>query len=60
MGNSLVQNCQRGTIFLTFIATTFFLVMSIINMSKKRIDPIEGDEEGGERYKEGEGEAKGT
>ena len=54
MGNSVAQNCQRGTIFLTFIALTFFVVLSIVSLCKNRIDPVEDDEEevGGEKYKE--------
>ena len=54
MGNSATQNCQRGTIFLTFVAFTFFVVLSIVSLCKNRIDPVEEDEEdvGGDKYKE--------
>jgi hypothetical protein len=43
MGNSLAQNCQRGTLFLTFLVFTVFAVLNIINVVKKRIDPIGED-----------------
>jgi hypothetical protein len=46
MGNSVTQNCQRGTIFITFIIVVFFCVINIIALVKKRIDPIEGEAEG--------------
>ena len=58
MGNSVTQNCQRGTIFFTFLAFTVFTVISIINLVKNRIDPVDGEEsdEPGDKYKEGEGD----
>ena len=59
MGNSLTQNCQRGTIFLTFLSFTIFFIISVVNLCKNRIDPVEDDEEeGGDKYKE-EGKAEG-
>lgn len=40
MGNSQSQNCQRGTIFLTFATVLFLCIVNIIALVKKRIDPI--------------------
>ena len=40
MGNSVTQNCQRGTIFFAFLAFTVFTIISIINLVKNRIDPV--------------------
>ena len=44
MANTEIQNGQRGTIFLTFLAVLFFCILNIINCVKKRIDPIYGGE----------------
>jgi hypothetical protein len=50
MANTIVQNCQRGIIFLTFLTVLFFFILKTIALIKKRIDPLE---EGGaaEPYK---------
>jgi hypothetical protein len=40
MANTEIQNGQRGTIFLTFLAVLFFCILNIINCVKKRIDTV--------------------
>jgi hypothetical protein len=52
MASTQGQNCQRGTVFLCFLIVLFFLVIVIMKMVKKLLDPLE--EEAG-KYKEGEG-----
>lgn len=51
MGSSETQNCQRGTIFMTFLVLVFFCVVHIMSLIKKRIDPLDEDADG-EKYKE--------
>lgn len=53
MANTIVQNCQRGIIFLTFLTLLLYFVITVISLIKKRIDTL--DESGGEsKYQEGE------
>ena len=61
MGNSVTQNSQRGLIFFAFLSFTIFFVISVVNLVKNRLDPVQDDEEGGEAYKdEGKGPDKPT
>ena len=46
MASTQGQNCQRGTIFLCFLIVLLFLIVVIMKMIKKLIDPI-----GEEKYK---------
>jgi len=45
MASTIIQNCQRGTVFICFLAALFFFIMNTISLIKKRLDPIneEGD-----------------
>jgi hypothetical protein len=52
MASTIIQNCQRGTIFMTFLAVLFFLILNIVNLIKKRIDPVL--DENGNVYRERE------
>lgn len=58
MAGSETQNCQRGTIFMTFLVVIIFCIANVVSLVKKRIDPQEEDPDG-EKYKEGkDGEPK--
>lgn len=46
MASTQGQNCQRGTIFLCFLIVLLFLIVVIMKMIKKLVDPI-----GEEKYK---------
>jgi hypothetical protein len=53
MANTIVQNCQRGIIFITFLIVLVSFIFTVISLIKKRIDSIDYDQEGaegGERY----------
>jgi hypothetical protein len=39
MANSQGQNCQRGVVFLCFLIVLAFLIIVIIKLVKKLIDP---------------------
>lgn len=43
MANTEAQNCQRGTVFLCFLSILFFLLIVIVKLVKKLIDPNAGD-----------------
>ena len=49
MASTQGQNCQRGTIFLCFLVVLLFLVVVIMTMVKKLIDPA--GEDGADKYK---------
>ena len=49
MASTQGQNCQRGTIFLCFLIVILFLIVAIIKIVKKLIDPMA--EEGADKYK---------
>jgi hypothetical protein len=50
MASSQGQNCQRGVVFLCFLTVLFFLIIVILKLIKKLIDPQPED---GDAYKEG-------
>lgn len=57
MANTVVQNCQRGIIFVTFLLILFYFIITVISLIKKLLDNSEGEVEGqaGEsKYKEGQ------
>jgi hypothetical protein len=53
MANTIVQNCQRGIIFITFLLILLYFIITAISLIKKLID-ANGDESGEQHYKEGE------
>jgi hypothetical protein len=53
MANTMVQNCQRGIIFVTFFFSFLFFIFSVISLVKKLIDPKEVESSGQYNYQEG-------
>jgi hypothetical protein len=49
MANTVVQNCQRGIFFITFLAVLVYFSMITISLIKKLIDPVE-ETEGDAKY----------
>lgn len=43
MANTILQNSQRGVIFLTWMIITTFFVFIVIRIAKKLIDTVEED-----------------
>jgi hypothetical protein len=54
MANTILQNCQRGIIFITFLIVLFGFILTVISLIKKRIDSSDEDKRegsaGGEKY----------
>lgn len=53
MANTIVQNCQRGIIFITFLITVLFFIVTVISLIKKLIDSNVEEGDGQSKYKEG-------
>lgn len=64
MANTILQNCQRGIIFITFLIFLFGFILTVISLIKKRIDSSDEDKRdgaaGGEKYEEGAEKPKRT
>lgn len=64
MANTILQNCQRGIIFITFLLVLLGFILTVISLIKKRIDSSDEDKRegasGGEKYEEGAEKPKRT
>jgi hypothetical protein len=54
MANTIVQNCQRGIIFITFLLVLLFFIVTVISLIKKMIGSSDDEGEGQAKYQEGQ------
>lgn len=58
MANTLIQNCQRGLVFLVFLEILFISIMITIKLIKRLIDPLDSSSVSDSKYKEGDKDKK--